>query len=159
MQRGQDAAARFGDRRPLDEQLLPDVIGLLRPGHFPELLVGQPGRRHDAKDLGDEIVIGDQLVDAPEHQSRGVGPACGVGHGRAEAGRIEMRVHIHHGLLCHGRLDRCRDVSAFENTARHVDSLLPLFLPGNGFDFQTELSWYGWYTNEQAIRRARIISA
>ncbi len=82
LQRGQHAAAGFADRGVLDEEMFPDVVGLLLLGHFPELLVGKLGGGHDAVDLGDEIVIGDQFIDAPEQQAGRIGSAGGVG-GRA----------------------------------------------------------------------------
>mmetsp|Transcript_107447 Transcript_107447/g.314160 ORF Transcript_107447/g.314160 Transcript_107447/m.314160 type:complete len:371 (-) Transcript_107447:162-1274(-) len=68
LQRGEHALAGFGDRRALDEEALPDVLGLLGLAEGKEGLMGHGGRR-DHEVLGDQVVVGQQLVDAPEHQT------------------------------------------------------------------------------------------
>ena len=62
--------------------------------HRPELGVGQLRRRHDAEHLAHEVVVGDQLVDAPQQQAVRVGLAAAAGERTAERRRAEMRMNV-----------------------------------------------------------------
>ena len=52
------------------------------------------------EDLGHEVVVREQLVDAPEHETARIDRATCVRNGRAERGRVEVRVHVEHALRC-----------------------------------------------------------
>ena len=101
-------ASLIGER--LDEQMLPNVVGLLPLGHLPKRVVRQLPRRNDAKDLGHEVVVGQQLVDAPQVQTLGIGGVAAAAEGRAKRGRVKVRVKVPNGLIAHrganGRLQR-----------------------------------------------------
>lgn len=119
MEGGEDAAAGFGEGRAFDEEVFPDVVGLFPFRHAPELFVGQFAGGDYAEDFGDEVVIGDQLVDAPEHEAGRVGFDFGVGDGRAEGRRVEVRVHVAHGLVGEGAGDGLLNGSAIGEKVRH----------------------------------------
>ena len=75
--------------------MLPDVVGLLGLATSPRTC-----RRatcdggHDAEHLANEVVVRDQLVDAPQQQAVGVGLAAAAGERAAERRRAEMRVDV-----------------------------------------------------------------
>ena len=79
--------------------MLPDVVGLLGLGHRPELVVRQLRRRHDAEHLGHQVVVGQQLVDAPQQQAVGIGLAAAAGERGAERRRVEMRMNVDQRLI------------------------------------------------------------
>src|SRR5690606_37027743 len=67
---------------------------LLALRHFPEVGVGKYARGDDAKHLGHQVVVGEEFVDAPEHESFGIAIAALPPVGGAEGGGIEMGVEI-----------------------------------------------------------------
>src|SRR5437773_1511598 len=80
IERGQNSAARFGNRRMLDEQRLPNQIRLLRFGKRPEFLKRQI---KVAERLGHQIMIRQEVVDPPKQQP-------------TECGIVEVRVNVGH---------------------------------------------------------------
>ncbi len=120
MQGCEDASAGFADGTMFEEEIFPDVVSLLLFGHFPELVVGKLAGWDNAIDLGDEIVIGDELVDAPEHQASGIGFAGGIGGGGAKARRIEMRVHIDDRLGVENAGDGFGKLGAWNGLGAHA---------------------------------------
>ena len=71
-------ARGLGQGRVADEERLPDQVRLGRPRQLLELLRPHVRRSHQ---FGDQVVVGEQLVDAPVRQL-------------AERGRKEVRVHV-----------------------------------------------------------------
>ena len=85
----QHAAARFGDGRMFDEKRVPDQVCLLRFGHRPKFFVGDVGL---TKRFGDQVMVGEQVVDAPEEKF-------------AERGRAQMGVNVVNRSLFDDLLD------------------------------------------------------
>ena len=98
LQCGQHATACFADRRSLDEEVFPDVIGLLLLAHLPEAFVGQLPGRNNAIYFGDEIVVRHQFIDSPEKQAFRIRRVAGAGDGCSKSGRIQVSVHVAHRL-------------------------------------------------------------
>ena len=63
LQDSNHAACRFGHRRVLNEQSLPDQVRPFAAGQFEILIRPHSG---GAKQFGFEVVISDQLIDFPE---------------------------------------------------------------------------------------------
>ena len=105
LQRREDAPAGLAERRPLYEQMLPDMVGLLGLAHGPILFVGEFRRGHGPKHLGDQVVVRDQLIHAPEEQPLGFRRG-------AEDGRAGVGVRVAHRLGPDGLLDPLLDLCA-----------------------------------------------